>query len=258
MAEPCQKQISGYRGKMNRIKALLIFTLCLFTLLSCGIEDIPYLPQVPQSGIDTYFTDRAEITFPPLTDPSLVGVATGYIIFYKIYISALDSTSIDDIKSSNSRMSNDYSTLSRFTDPTNASSIPSLTTFSNMGFYELELKEINIKTILSTIGGTFSIIFKLSADEKPCIDNGTKYTLYRSNGGGTFNPMPDRYFFSTDDLKNYDNATPTFNADVSGQDGVSEFAYTSMYIVAVGINKNFTRVYGKPTFINIFKLPNVN
>jgi hypothetical protein len=254
MAEPCQKQTGGYRGKMNRLKTLLIFTLCLFTLLSCGIEDIPYLPQVSESGIKRELTSKAEITL-----LSLTGIATGYIIYYKIYIISSEFGTVPELISNNSRIANDYNTLSRFTDPTNASSIPTLITFSNSGFYELEIDTLTIrKTILSTSGGIFNIEFPLTPGEKPYIYNGTEYPLYRSNGGGVFNPKPDRYFFSSTDLNDYANAISTINADVSGQNGVSEFAYASMYIVAVGINQNFSRVYGKPTFINIFKLPDSN
>ena len=247
---------------MNRLKELVIFTLCLFTLLSCGIEDIPYLLQVPESGITRTLTNKAEITLPSLTSFSF---ATGYIIYYKIYIIRSEFGTVPELIANNSRISNDYNTLYRFTDPANGSSIPSLTTFSNSGFYELEIDTLTIKkTILSKSGGVFNIEFPLTPGEKPnilslnSVDSGTRYTLYRSNGGGTFNPKPDRYFLSSTDLNAYANATSTTNADVSGEDGVSEFAYASMYIVAVGTNQNFSRVYGKPTFINIFKLPNIN
>ena len=240
---------------MNRLKTLLIFTLYLFTLLSCGIDDIPYLPQVSESGIVRELTNRASIILPPLTD----SYSTGYVIFYKIYIISQKSGTVPELIANNSRISTDYNTLYNFTDPTKASSIPSLTTFSNSGFYELELEGVNIKnTILSKTGGRFNIMFEPRPGEKPYIDNGTRYLLYRSNGGGTFNPRPDRYFLSSTDLNDYANAIATVNADVSGQNGVSEFAYASMYIVAVGTNQNFSRVYGKPTFINIFELTESN
>jgi len=51
------------------------------------------------------------------------------------------------------------------------------------------------------------------------------------------------------------NANSGLNMDVaSGQVG---HAYVAMYIVAVGQNpQNFSRIFGKPTFINIFILPN--
>jgi hypothetical protein len=243
---------------MNRIKALIIFTLCLFAILSCGIEDIPYLPQVSESGIVRELTNKASINLPPLTD----SYSTGYIIFYKIYIiSPPGFGTVPELISNNSKISTDYNTLYPFTDPTNASSIPSLTTFSNSGFYELEIDTLTIKKdILSKSGGNFNIMFEPITGKSPYIDKGTEYKLYRSNGGGTFNPKPDRYFLSSTDLNNYANAISTINADVSSQNGIGDegIAYASMYIVVVGTNNNFSRVYGKPTFINIFRLPESN
>ncbi|GBU27713.1 hypothetical protein R84B8_01252 [Treponema sp. R8-4-B8] len=86
----------------------------------------------------------------------------------------------------------------------------------------------------------------------------------RSDDGGKFSPKPenDKYFRNSDDLKNYTYATSTINADVSGQQNDvnnQTQAYASMYIVAVGQNPgNFTRLYGKPTHINVFLLPPMN
>lgn len=254
---------------MNRQKTPVIFLICLLAFLSCGIEELPYLPQVPESGIKTTFNNEADIYIPSNLLNGLEHYATGYVIFYKIYISNINTDTISEIinnnSNNNSRISNDYIALFSFIDPTNASSIPSLTTFSNMGYYELELENTNIKnTVLTKSGGTIYIQFPPASgiNNKPYLYfSGTEYPLYRSNGGGTFNPEPDRYFLSSSKLKDYANAISNINADVSGQSGVSEHAYASMYIVAVGTNQNkgnFSRLYGKPTFISIFKLPEVN
>jgi len=245
---------------MNRIKISVIFTLSLLALLSCGIDEIPYLPQVPEGWITTVRTDRADIKLDPLFFDS-ISYATGYIIYYKIYIISTVYDTVPELISRNSRISSDYNALRQYTDPTNTSSIPSLNTFKNRGFYELELEKDKIReTVLSKTGVPFSIQFPLRRGEPPFIDitNTPNYIIYRSTDGGAFNPKPDRYFLGSSDLKNYEYATeksPTINADVSGQSGVSEHAYTSMYIVPVGINKNFSRLYGKPTHISIFKLP---
>jgi hypothetical protein len=261
LAEPCEKQNSGYRGKMNRLKALLIFTLCLFALLSCGIEDIPYLPQVPESGITKESTSKADITIPTLLKS--ISYATGYVIYYKIYIISSEFGTVQELISNNSRISSDYNALSSYTDPANPSAIPSLNTFKGRGFYELELEKSNIGDMLekSKEPISFSIEFQPIPGKKPFINSDDNY-IYRSTGGGTFNPKPTgagyRYFFSSPEMNDYANATSTVNADVSGQNGVSEHAYASMYIVTVGIKSDFSRLYGKPTFINFFKLPNIN
>jgi hypothetical protein len=226
-------------------------------MFSCGIDEINYLPQVSQGDIEQELTNKAIISLPSLTSYSY---ATGYVIFYKIYIVSTVLNTVQELISNNSRISSDYSNLYSYTDPANASSIPALNTFSSRGFYELELEKSNIRTLLSTSGGTITIQFPLTDGQEPYINNPDN-PIYRSNGGGTFTPEPDRYFLSSPILNDYANATSTKNADVSGQDGVSEYAYASMYVVAVGTNQNkgnFSRLYGKPTFINIFKLPNKN
>jgi len=245
---------------MNRHKIPVIFTLCILSLLSCGIDEILYLPQIRESNITRELTNKAFITIPPLT----LDYATGYVIYYKIYIISSEFGTVPELISNNSRISSDYNSLFSFTDPSNASAIPSLNTFKGKGFYELELEKSDIKTLLSKNGGYVNIQFPLTDGEKPFI-NSTDNPIYRSTDGGAFNPKPSglgyRYFFSSPEMNDYANATSTVNADVSGQSGVSEFAYTSMYIVPVGTQQskgNFSRLYGKPTFISIFKLPNLN
>jgi len=249
---------------MSRQKTLVIFSLCLFALLSssCGIGEDYYLPQIPESAIVRSFNTAATINIPSNLLDDVAHYATGYVIFYKIYTSDTTHDTVNEILNNNARISNDYSALLQFIDPANAASIPSLTTFSGRGFYELELAGTNIRnTVLSKNGGMIRIQFDPIPGTRPSVEfNGDSYSLLRSNGGGTFNPRPtDRFFFSSPELNDFANATPVINADVSGQSGIPEFAYVSMYIAAVGQNPNtFSRLYGKPTHISIFKLPNVN
>jgi uncharacterized protein (DUF486 family) len=241
---------------MNWHKTLVIFALCLLTLLSCGINEYYYLPQVPENRIERTINTEARINIPSNLLNQVDHYATGYVIFYKIYISnAPTYDTITQILSNNSRIYSDYNALFPYTDPSNTTSITSLNTFSGRGFYELELEGTNIRnTVLSKSGGIFSIQFPPISGDIPYLEyNGNRYFLYRSNGEGKFTPKPDRYFLSSSDLNDYANAIPTINADVSGQSGVSEFAYASMYIAAVGQDpRNFSRLYGKPTHISIF------
>jgi hypothetical protein len=246
---------------MIRLKPLAVVYLFLLAFISCGIDEHYYLPQIPESQITRTLNDTAEINIPSNLLSSVDHYATGYVIFYKIYISSSDNSTIIDILNSNSRIASDYNSLFSYTDPANTTSITSLTTFSSRGFYELELEGANIRnTVLTKNGGNIIIKFPLTSGEKPFIEfSGSKYILYRSTGGGVFTPVPDRYFFSSPELNDFANAIQTVNADVSGQNGVSEFAYASMYIVTVGQNPStFQRLYGKPTHINIFKLTPVN
>jgi hypothetical protein len=258
LAKLGKKQDCGYRGKMNRQKIPVVFILCIFTLLSCGIEEFSYLPQVPEGGVIRELTNKADVDLPSLT--SFSHLSARYIIYYKIYIISSEYGTYPELISNISRISSDYGMLKPYTDPSSASAIPSLNTFKGRGFYELELEKTDIKTVLSAV--SFSIQFPLANGEKPYI-NDPDNPIYRSTDGGAFNPRPTgagfRYFFSSPEMNAYENATPTVNADVSGEIGVSDFAYTLMYIVAVGTNQStFSRIYGKPTFLNIFKLPNIN
>ncbi|WP_461254980.1 hypothetical protein [Treponema sp. R80B11-R83G3] len=245
---------------MNYLKTSVIFGFCFF-LLTCGIDEYYYIPQVPEEVITSEKNTKAVINIPPNLLNDVSHYATGYVIFYKIYTSNDDNDSIEILKRF-PRISSDYTGLSSYTDRTNATSIPSSTTFSGRGYYELD--GINIGTVLSINGGSFSINFDPIPGVEPYIEyRGNKLILLRSNGEGKFNPEPeDRYFFSTDDLKDYEKSSqrnPTINADVSGESGIPQNAFVSMYIVAVGRHpRNFTRLYGKPTHISIFKLPQEN
>jgi len=242
---------------MNWQKTPVILISCLF-LLTCGIDEYYYLPQISQSLISTTSNTEANINIPSNFLNGVEHYATGYVIFYKIYISDLQQNTITEILSSNSRMSSDYSALYPYTDPSNQTTITSLTTFSSRGYYELELEGTNIRdTVLSKNGGNIKMQFPIRSGAEPFIEYGGRtYFLLRSNGGGSFKPVPEnRYFFNSDDLRNYSNATPLINADVSGQSGSPLYAYASMYIASVGMNpRNFSRLYSKPTHIHIFLL----
>jgi len=252
---------------MKLLKTTVIHLLCFF-LLTCGIDEYYYLPQLSENRIIRQVNTRAEIDIPPNLDSVSFYYATGYVIFYKIYTSNEDDDNIEILRTF-PRISSDYSGLFPYTDPTNATNIPSLNTFSSRGFYELRLDGNDINKLLSKEeisknGGEFSINFLPNPGTEPFISYyGTDYKLLRSNGNGSFNTKPEDsrfgYFLSSNELKDYANASqtsPTVNADVSGQSGIPANAFVSMYIVAVGSNpKNFNKLYGKPTHISIFKLP---
>jgi len=240
---------------MIKLKKLVIFFAgVLFT--TCGVQEIYYLPQV-LSNIGRDFNTEARITVPSINQY----YARGYRIFYRIYISDNSVTGISqsDISSISSTLVSDYNYFASLTDSTNTASVPNINTFRNRSYYELEFEGIrDITSVLTTAGGNVTIRFLGIIGERPVlIINGKEYILSRSNGGGTFSPVPeDRYFFSSPELNAYGNANSEVNADVAGRSGVSQYAYVCMYIVATGQNPtNFTRIYSKPTLISIFRLP---
>jgi len=234
-------------------RRFLILTAALF-LLSCGIEDFYYLPQVSESGISRDFNTGASVTIPSINKTDYF-YASGYVIFYRIYLSTANNGSLSSLGGIHSTLASHYAALEPYTDPTKVTTVET-STFRSRGYYELEIEGSNmIDTVLSDNGGSFTINFPLINDAPFISFNGTTYRLIRSTGGEAFNPVPvDRYFFNTSEIRNTANAISSINADVQSSSN-AEFAYVSMYIAVVGRNqRNFSRIYGKPAFINVFKL----
>jgi len=238
---------------MNLIKlpyrVLILNTLLAVFLFSCGIEESYFLPQVPQVNITTILNTEANIIIPPI-DPSHY-YATGYSIFYRIYISDSPNSLPNDRASISPSLVSDFNALESFTNPS-STSVTSANTFSNRNYYELEFEN---DLSLTTGGGTLRILFPNTQGEYPVvyisIPGGQESELRRSSDVISPEPRGDLSFRNTPELNN------SINTDVSVRSG--SYAYVSMYIVAVGYNDTqFTPVYSKPTFISVFKLPDVN
>jgi len=244
---------------MNKRKIyffLCLFPLCLF-LLTCGIDEYYYLPQVNESDITLILNTEAIINLPPIPDEYYF--ASGYIIFYRIYISAEFTSSSTAMNQISSALVSDYNVFSQFTDPANTSSIISSNTFKNRNYFELEFEGTDITGIIPKTGGVFRMEFPVIFDYPTVsIDNGEKIMLRRSGKLISPQPMDNLSFQNTPALRDMENANANINADVAGRtDG--QYAYTSMYIAAVGTNpSNFTPVYSKPTHIGVFLLPDAN
>jgi hypothetical protein len=239
---------------------------CLLTalfLLSCGIEENYYLPQVPQASIIRISNTEATINIPSISG---FYYALYYTIYYRIYISAQDigaeiQLSNEVLRNVNSQLATDYNYIFPSSDPVNTTATTAANNlFRGRGYYELELNTADIKNILSSGGGKLVIRFPTATGGYPVADinDNQNYRLYRSRD--LISPEPDHYFRNTAELSDSAKAIPNINADVSqGGSGSVRHAYVSMYIVAVGQNPTgFTPIYSKPTHISIFKLPNAN
>ncbi|MDR0443775.1 MAG: hypothetical protein LBH44_10240 [Treponema sp.] len=246
---------------MSWAKWFAFFCIIPAFLLTCGIDEYYYLPQVPQDRIQVLSNSSATIRIPSLSS-SQYFYASHYSIYYRIYMSGLDVGS-SSIQLSNNYLSGinsylwyDYNSFQSSTDPTNTAVNTGIATmYKNRGYYELELRGDNIRNILSPEGGTLYIEFPsqnlpfLTCDT---YENGKRFSLYRTTDGGIFTPNPDRYFYSSDEL------SKTENIDVQNFTSSGSFghAYVSMYIIAVGVNpEQLTAIYSKPTHVSIFKLP---
>ncbi|MCL2271596.1 MAG: hypothetical protein FWC19_02160 [Treponema sp.] len=237
----------------------IIFFLCLIPLsvffLTCGIEEYYYLPQVNEGDITLILNTEAIIDLPPI--PDIYYFASGYIIFYRIYISTEYVTSSTAMNQISSALVSDYNAFSQFTNPANTSSIISLNTFRNRNYFELEFYGGEIASILPKTGGTLYIRFPVVTGGYPIvtIDDGQEIQLRRSRKLISPQPIENLSFQNTYELRLPENSNININADVAGhQDG--QYAYVSMYIAAIGTNpSNFTPVYSKPTHIGVFILP---
>jgi len=241
---------------------LRLVTVLAILLVSCGVEETYYLPQLPDGNINRTTNTEAVITIPPISQQYYY--ASYYSIFYRIYISDHNTVSyISPTYMSNisSSLVSDYSALASVIDPTNTTSIASVSTFKNRNYFEIELNGVNIKSKLSTKGGTLRIVFPTMAGDYPeaFFDDEPGIRLIRSSQLISPEPRNDPSFRNTQELRDNANAISNVNADVAGRSGTSQYTYVSMYIAAIGTNPtNFTQILSKPTHISVFRLPDAN
>jgi len=228
----------------------IICIACIIVFLSCGVEDYYFLPQVQANKISSSITD-AIIDMPSIPDEYYY--AGYYSIFYRIYASNYYTQSSSEFSLISPNLLSDYNYFLPITNPANASATISANTFKSRNFFELEFEGIDM---LPKTGGTLNINFPTATGNYPTASLDSVVMLLRSSELISPKP-PDKYFSNSHDLLFAGNATN--NADVSGQlDADYAYAYVAMYIVAVGTHPtNFSRIYSKPTFISVFKLPNL-
>jgi hypothetical protein len=144
------------------------------------------------------------------------------------------------------------------------------TLFRGRRYENLSLEGENIDTVLgraqSILGSTLFFDFSHS-NRVPSVtityQDGSvspSYILLRSNGNGLFNPLPaDRRFINRDELSSSGNITSTINADVENRSGITvqdpRFTFAALYIVAVGMDENYSYIYSTPALIHVFQLP---
>ena len=241
--------------------AFFFILFCLFFILSCGIDEHYYLPQVPESNITRTNNTEARVILPQIDN---YYYATSYSIYYRIYISNYPAEgeiiSLAERRNISPSLVSDFDTFSSFTNPT-STSLPASNTFSNRDYFELEFDGEETSSILSIGGSTLNFIFPTWSGCVPAVvlNNGREIPLCRSGNLISPEPSGNPFFRNASGLSDYNFSTQdNKNKDVAGRYGMSEHAYVSMYIVAVGYNNtDFNYIYSKPTFISIFKLPNM-
>jgi hypothetical protein len=250
-------------------RSFLIFFIPLCCLLSCGLDDIPYIDYIPDGIMQD--NTSARIWLPSNSDEGYENPPIGYFIrfeiYYRIYISGVAESG--EINTStlrtqiNNSLHSDFESLKGLTDKTNTSNIPTNldTTFNNRRYFKLTLEEDAIDNVLgrNSLGQTLDIRFSPINGELPVLmlNNGSSYTLRRAVSGLSlnFNPKPEnRYFLNHQDLNNTANATNDINADVASNTATTPaYTYVSMYIFAIG-KDYLSTIYSQPTHIGVFRL----
>jgi len=237
-----------------------IFLLALI-LGACGIEDIPNINPIPQSNVRPEMNNRAEVRIPG-SDYYATSPVTHFSVFYRIYVSDTpqsSTTSPSTYSAINSTLNSDYNSFKSYIDSDTAVNQDMERIFQNRGYRNLALRDNNISSVLlsSSVFGT-TIVFDFSSSRAPTMTVGSStYTLWRSDGGGLYNPQPDRLFINREELHRNDATT---NADVADKTGIGadirRFTYAAMFIVAVGINaSSYSPIYSTPALIHVFQLP---
>jgi hypothetical protein len=241
----------------------------LITLLvSCGIDDYFYLYPVPVGNIQVQSNSYATVILPNINLQDFY-YFTHFTIYYRIYISDIQELAALQLSQPilngiNPVLSTDYFYIFPYTTSntqnTQVVNTSISTMFRNRSYYTLALENADIENNVldaSSLGRTLTLDFLQTPGTVPSLlINDVRYNLFRSNGNGVFNPLPDRYFINSSQLHAGENATSAINADVVDK-SVSgpRYTYVSMYIVVTGIDNNFSPIDSVPTFIGIFLLP---
>ena len=246
--------------RKNGFVGILIIAFAAFNFMGCGIEDYPYIEAIPQSNITQEMNNRATVRIPN----TYAGTPfSHFAVFYRIYVSDIPqaSTTVNSYQAINSTLASDYSSFSSYIDSTTQVNVNMDSLFSGRGYKYLSLMDFNINTVLSSSVLGTSLLFDFSSSKAPTIVAGSNtYTLWRSDGNGLFNPLPDRYFRNKEELSKSENINSTTNADVVNKsdiaDGVRRYTYAAMFITAVGINNvTYSYIYSTPSLIHVFQLP---
>jgi hypothetical protein len=233
-----------------------------FFLCACGIEDLPFIDPVPQANVTPMMNNRATVRIPNDYDGSPF---SHFAIFYRIYVSDIpqaSTTSVNSYPAINSALATNFNFYNQYIDSTTLVNVNMDTLFRNRGYHLLHMQGGNpIGSVLTSSVWGRELVFDFSSGRAPTMTIGaTPYTLWRSNGGGLFSPLPaNRLFMNRDELYRPENIHATINADVQNKTGMAagrRYTYAAMYIVAVGVNvATHLSIYSTPALIHVFQLP---
>jgi hypothetical protein len=230
---------------MIEMKKLLYILGITVVFLSCGIDDYIKLEQVPRDTIRVNFNIA---TVPLLSQP--LDNFRYYTIYYRIYVSnnLLEGTIEEGMLSTiNSNLYSDYSTIHPYTNPDTSTSTNVGTIFTNQKYYALD-NQFPENIIIAI---DFSEATPVIKNER--VPTSSPIPIQRSSA--VYNPAPDRLFRNHTDLYSAENAARNIDVQtITGGSGPM-YTYAAMYVVANGVDNNYSSIFSKPTFIGVFRLP---
>lgn len=242
--------------KWTRIFSAVFF----FSLVSCGVDEYAYLE--PIENVSSTIT--SSIVFLP---GSSAAEFRNYTIFYRLYISDELSTSITtdgERRTINASLASHYNTLDPYTINDNTSPAAIASVFNSLRYYSLFLSSDGVtdRPLYSILnlpgGGRMDLDF---TNPNPgsflTINFGPRFYLFRAAG---FTARPNRLFYNTEgagSLTDTGIITSDVNSDVEPKSipASPRYTYVSLYVLASGIDDNFSPLYSRPKHIGIFRLP---
>ena len=237
------------------MKIIRLFYIFIFLLFSCGLETYVFLEPVPNPNIVAFNS----VTFYLPSRSSQPAEFRHYLIYYRIYLSdhTPAATPIaSQIWQINSALAAHFDNLSVLTTNDIVSAALVMSEFNRYSYFQLHIENStgdidNIYSLLTT-DGLVSIDFTPdNIGPFVSVNSGPNYPLIRPN---MVNPRPqdNNSFFNNDVLSL--ELDQGINLDVH-EHGNPNNSYVSMYIVAFGIDSNYSPIYSRATHIGIFLLP---
>ncbi|MDR1390484.1 MAG: hypothetical protein LBJ31_10975 [Treponema sp.] len=235
----------------------------VMVLAACGIENYIYLE--PVTSASTSAGTTASFSTPGQSSPNF----RYYTIFYRIYLSATNETAPAPVNYNaiNPVLASHYNTLYPYTYADNSTPSSLGTVFANLNYYSLAVNNGSLYNLLNS-ASSFSVQLRFdepsgTVDTKSpylTINSGsTRYRLFRNESASddfSSNPVY-RYFYGANTPYSLYAPLPTANTnrDVQTAAGTLAYSYVSFYVVAQGIDDNYSPVYSRPTHIGVLRLP---
>ena len=239
-----------------------LFIIGILLLASCGIYDYPYIYPVPEGNIILRVTNTF-VSINTGNDNADNPYFTHFIIFYRIYISDVDTPvtgSADTITMSriNNSMGSHHASINNISGSQSIGGAAAYDLITrSLRFRELALDNNNIDAILSNsaIGSIIEINFGHGTAPPYLSIGGANYTLIRQHLSTS---SEERFFRNNiDGLMRDINNIDGDNRDVTNNTSTTKsHSHALMYIMAAGINtQNFAPIYSSPTFLGVLLLP---